>query len=57
MNITDEMYEAAIRRFMSERGKNGAQARIEKYTKEERGAQIKRGLKRKKKASGLVDNS
>ncbi len=57
MTMTDQMYELAIKRFMSERGKNGAAAKIAKYTKEERGKQISRGLKRKKRALKSGDNS
>lgn len=49
-------YQAFLKRHLREQGLKGSAARNKKYTKEERGAQIKRGLKKKKQVLKSVDN-
>ncbi len=48
MNMTDEMYEAAIKRFRSEQGTKGGNAKLKKYGKEGMSEMGKKGGRPKK---------
>jgi uncharacterized protein YaiI (UPF0178 family) len=48
MTMTDEMYDAFLARHVAEQGKKGGEARGRKYTKEQMGEQIRKGLQDRK---------